>query len=134
MGKMFVDGSRMGDVDDEVLEDRTTMAEGGVVSVTVVIDNHTGRALEAPSVQAKGLSDDARDMLREITELVDNIVLDQAGQGESDPHRLNQAIRRRVSKLVLDKWKRKPMILPTVVPMTSEIVEELEEDDTLPVQ
>ena len=85
-------------------------------------------------MQAKGLSDDARDMLREITELVDNIVLDQAGQGESDPHRLNQAIRRRVSKLVLDKWKRKPMILPTVVPMTSEIVEELEEDDTLPVQ
>lgn len=134
VGNLYVDGTRMGDIDSEVLEDRTAMAEGGMVSITVVIDNRTGRPLEAPSVQAKGFSDDARDMLKEITERVDNIMMDLAGEGENDPYRMAQAIRRRVGKLISDKWKRKPFIVPTVVPMSSEIVEELEEDVSRPSQ
>ncbi|WP_459611593.1 ribonuclease J [Corynebacterium urogenitale] len=132
VGNLYVDGTRMGDIDSEVLEDRTAMAEGGMVSITVVIDNRTGRPLEAPSVQAKGFSDDARDMLKEITERVDSVMMDLAGEGENDPYRMAQAIRRRVGKLISDKWKRKPFIVPTVVPMTSEIVEELEEDVSRP--
>lgn len=134
VGNLYVDGTRMGDIDSEVLEDRTAMAEGGMVSITVVIDNRTGRPLEAPSVQAKGLSDDPRDMLQDITQLVDNIMMDLAGEGENDPYRMAQQIRRRVGKLIADQWKRKPFIVPTVVPMTSEIVEELEEEVSRPSQ
>lgn len=132
VGNLYVDGVRMGDIDSEVLEDRTAMSEGGLISVTVVIDNRTGRPLEAPSVQAKGFSDDARDMLNEIREMVDNVMLDLAGEGENDPYRMAQAIRRKVGKLISDKWKRKPFIVPTVVPMTSEIVEELDEEESRP--
>ena len=129
VGNLYVDGTRMGDIDSSVLEDRTTMSEGGLISITTVIDNRTGRPLEAPSVQAKGFSDDARDMLKEIQEKVDNVMIDLAGEGENDPYRMAQAIRRKVGKLISDKWNRKPMIVPTVVPMSSEIVEELEEEE-----
>ena len=80
-------------------------------------------------MQAKGFSDDARDMLKEIQEKVDNVMIDLAGEGENDPYRMAQAIRRKVGKLISDKWNRKPMIVPTVVPMSSEIVEELEEEE-----
>lgn len=128
VGNLYVDGSRMGDIDAEVLEDRTAMAEGGLVSITVVIDNRTGRPLETPSVKTNGFSDDARDMVKEISAMVDNTMMDLAGEGENDPYRMAQQIRRRVGKLISDKWKRKPFIVPTVVPMTSEIVEELEEE------
>ncbi len=130
VGNLYVDGSRMGDIDDEVLEDRTAMADGGLVAVSVVIDNRTGRPLEAPSVQAKGFSDDAGEILDEIRELVDNVMMDLAGEGENDPYRMAQAIRRRVGKVVTDKWKRKPFIVPTVIPMTSEIVEEVDETES----
>ena len=127
VGNLYVDGSRMGDVGSEVLEDRTAMAEGGLVSITVVIDNRTGRPLEAPSVKTNGFSDDARDLVKEITGAVDNIMLDLAGEGENDPYRMAQRIRRKVGKIISDKWNRKPFIVPTVVPMTSEIVEEIDE-------
>ena len=130
VGNLYVDGTRMGDIDSGVLEDRTAMSEGGLISITTVIDNRTGRPLEAPSVQAKGFSDDARDMLKEIQEKVDNVMIDLAGEGENDPYRMAQAIRRKVGKLISDKWNRKPMIVPTVVPMSSEIVEELEEEES----
>lgn len=131
VGNLYVDGTTMGDVGEEVLEDRTTMAEGGLISVTVVIDNRSGRPLEDPQVQAKGFSDASRDMMSEVRELVDNVMLDLAGQGENDPYRMAQAIRRKVAKFVKDKWKREPLVVPTVVPMTSEIIEEIDPADAV---
>lgn len=132
VGNLYVDGTRMGDIDSEVLEDRTALSEGGLLSITVVIDNRTGRPLEVPTVQAKGFSDDASEMLTEISKKVDDIMFSLAGEGETDPYRMAQAIRNKVSKMVLDKWKRRPFIVPTVVPMSSEIVEEIDEKDVRP--
>lgn len=132
VGNLYVDGVTMGDVGEEELEDRTAMSEGGLISVTVVIDNRTGRPLEDPQVQARGFSDASKDMMRQVTELVDNVMLDLAGEGENDPYRMAQSLRRKVGKFVKDKWKREPFIVPTVVPMTSEIVEELDPEDHVP--
>ncbi|MGO1418394.1 MAG: ribonuclease J, partial [Candidatus Corynebacterium faecigallinarum] len=132
VGNLYVDGVTMGDVGAEELEDRTAMSEGGLISVTVVIDNRTGRPLEDPQVQARGFSDASKDMMRQVTELVDNVMLDLSGQGENDPYRMAQSLRRKVAKFVKDKWKREPFIVPTVVPMTSEVVEELDPEDHVP--
>ncbi|MGV0867694.1 ribonuclease J [Corynebacterium kalidii] len=132
VGNLYVDGVTMGDVGAEELEDRTAMSEGGLISVTVVIDNRTGRPLEDPQVQARGFSDSSKDMMRQVAELVDNVMLDLSGQGENDPYRMAQTLRRKVGKFVKDKWKREPFIVPTVVPMTSEIVEELDPEDHVP--
>jgi ribonuclease J len=132
VGNLYVDGVTMGDVGAEELEDRTAMSEGGLISVTVVIDNRTGRPLEDPQVQARGFSESSKDMMGQVAELVDNVMLDLSGQGENDPYRMAQALRRKVGKFVKDKWKREPFIVPTVVPMTSEIVEELDPEDHVP--
>ncbi|MEZ2121105.1 ribonuclease J [Corynebacterium sp. CCM 9203] len=120
IGNLYVDGVTMGDIDDEVLADRTEMGEGGLISITVVIDNRTGRPLERPTVQAKGFSEDAKAMMPEITELVDNTMRQLAGEGENDPYRMVRQLRRKVSRFVEQKWRRKPMIIPTVVPMNSD--------------
>lgn len=119
VGNLYVDGVTMGDVNAEVLEDRATMGEGGLISVTVVIDNRTGRALEKPRVVASGFSDDAKEMMTEVADLVDNTLLDLAGEGENDPYRMARQIKQRVSRFVGEKWRRKPFVVPTVVPMSS---------------
>ncbi len=134
VGNLYVDGTRMGDVDADTLEDRTAMAEGGLIAVSVVIDNRTGRPLEAPHIQAKGFSGDAKDLLKELGEIADDVMMDLAGEGENNPYRMAQTLRRRVARHVSDKWNRKPLIVPTVVPMTSEIVEELEDGPSVPAQ
>ncbi|AWT26020.1 Ribonuclease J [Corynebacterium provencense] len=132
VGNLYVDGVTMGDVGAEEIEDRTAMSEGGLISVTVVIDNRSGRPLEDPQVVAKGFSDDSKSMMKQVAEVVDNTMLDLAGQGENDPYRMAQALRRKVARFVKDKWKREPLIVPTIVPMTSEVVEELEPEDHAP--
>lgn len=121
VGHLYVDGVTIGDIDEEVLADRTSMGEGGVISITVVIDNRTGRPLERPTVMAKGFSEDAVAMMPEVTELSENVMNDLAAEGENDPVRMAQQLRRRVGRFVEQKWRRKPMIMPTVVPMSSEV-------------
>lgn len=129
IGNLYVDGSTMGDIDAEVLEERTSLGEGGLIAITAVIDNRTGRLLERPSVQAKGFSDDAVAMMPEVTELVETIMNDLAAEGENDPYRMVGQVRRRVSRFVEQKWRRKPMIMPTVVPTTSPDHQAIDDED-----
>ena len=125
VGNLYVDGTTMGDVDPDVLTDRTNLAAGGVISITCVIDDRTSRLIERPVVSTTGLVDDDRGVLPDLVELVENTMFDLAAEGENDPYRMVQQIRRRVSRTIEQKYKREPVILPTVVPMNA--------DDTAPL-
>lgn len=120
VGNLYVDGVTMGDIDAKVLEDRTSMGEGGVIDITAVIDNRTGRLLERPTARALGFSEDAVAMMPEVADLVETVMIEQAGEGENDPYRIAQQVRRKVARFVEQKWRRKPLIMPTVVPMSAE--------------
>ncbi|KQB85388.1 ribonuclease J [Corynebacterium oculi] len=120
VGHLYVDGVTMGEVDSDVLADRTSLGEGGIMSITAVIDNRTGRLLEAPTVQTKGFAEDDRSMVPQVRELAESTLNDLAAEGENDPYRMVQQLRRKVSRFVEQKWRREPMIMPTVIPMSSD--------------
>ncbi|BAU96303.1 metallo-beta-lactamase superfamily protein [Corynebacterium suranareeae] len=120
VGNLYVDGVTMGDIDADILADRTSLGEGGLISITAVIDNRTGRLLERPTVQTSGFSEDAKSMMGEVTELAETTMNDLAAEGENDPYRMVQQMRRKLSRFVEQKWKRQPVIMPTVIPMTAE--------------
>ncbi|MFI5504010.1 Ribonuclease j Rv2752c [Corynebacterium kutscheri] len=128
VGHLYVDGSTMGDIDAEVLEERTSLGEGGLVSITAVIDNRTGRLLERPTVQARGFSEDAVAMMPQVTDLVESTMNDLAAEGENDPYRMVGHLRRKISRFIEQTWRRKPMIMPTVIPMTSDNVNFSDDD------
>ena len=90
VGNLYVDGVTMGDVDADVLADRAEMREGGLITVTAVIDNRTGRPLEKPRAQARGYSDDAKEVLATVEQVVDDTLFDLAGSGENNPYRMAQ--------------------------------------------
>lgn len=128
VGNLYVDGVTMGDVDADVLADRAEMREGGLITVTAVIDNRTGRPLEKPKAQARGYSDDAKEVLATVEQVVDDTLFDLAGSGENNPYRMAQEVRRRTERVINQKWRRSPMIVPTIVPMSSESADELSDD------
>ena len=117
---LYVDGLSTGDVGDTVLADRTALAEDGFIVATVVVDPRTGRPVSKPQIIGKGFTDEPG-ALAPVVELVENALWDLAGEGETDPYRLAQAVRRTVGRWVSDKWRRKPMIVPTVI--TSAVAE-----------
>ena len=128
VGHLYVDGVNMGDVDADTLADRTNLGSGGVVSITCVIDNRTSRLLEHPTVSTTGFSDDDRGIVPEVAELVENTMNDLASEGENDTYRMVQRLRRKVSKLMDSQYKREPVILPTIIGTSGEVLVADEEE------
>lgn len=120
VGHLYVDGVNMGEVDADTLADRTNLGAGGVVSITCVIDNRTSRLLERPTVATTGFNDDDRSITKEVAEMVETTMNDLAAEGENDTYRMVQKLRRKVSKLMDSKYKREPVILPTIVPTSGD--------------
>ena len=114
VGHVYVDGLSVGDVGDSTLSDRLVLGEGGFIAITIAVDSTTGRAVAAPEVSGRGFSDDPA-ALKEAGQLVEAELQRLASDGVTDTHRIAQAVRRVVGRWVADKYRRKPMIVPTVM-------------------
>ncbi|MGO4200242.1 RNase J family beta-CASP ribonuclease [Rhodococcus sp. TAF43] len=114
VGHVYVDGNSVGDVGDSTLSDRLILGEGGFISISLAVDSATGRAVSTPEVSGRGFSDDPA-ALKEAAKLVESELVRLAGEGITDTHRIAQAVRRVVGRWVADKYRRRPMIVPTVI-------------------
>lgn len=113
VGHVYVDGLSVGDVGESTLSDRLVLGEGGFISITVVIDATTGKAVST-EINGRGFSDDPA-ALNGANELVEAELLRLAGEGITDTHRIAQGVRRVVGRWVADTYRRRPMIVPTVI-------------------
>ncbi len=116
IGHVYVDGLSVGDVGESTLSDRLVLGEGGFISISVAIDTTSGRAVSEPTVDGRGFSDDP-DALNEASVIVEKTLTELANEGVSDTHRIAQGIRRAVGRWVAAKYRRRPMIVPTVIPV-----------------
>ncbi|MEV0359894.1 ribonuclease J [Nocardia sp. NPDC050697] len=114
VGHVYVDGLSVGDVGESTLSDRLVLGEGGFISITVAIDQDTGKAVSPPELSGRGFSDDPS-ALADAAQLVEAELLRLAGEGVTDTHRIAQSVRRVVGRWVADVYRRRPMIIPTVI-------------------
>jgi ribonuclease J len=111
---VYVDGLHVGDVGESSLVERRILGEEGFVAVTVVVDSVNGKVVGGPFVNGRGFTD-AADAFDGALPLIENALDRAADDGVSDPHQLQQLIRRTVGKWVSDTYRRRPMIVPTVL-------------------
>ncbi|MDQ3885518.1 MAG: ribonuclease J [Actinomycetota bacterium] len=118
VGMVYVDGSSVGDVGESTISDRLVLGEGGFIAITIAVDAHTGRAVAPPTVSGRGFSDDPK-ALDDVLPLVEDELSRTEAEGTTDPHRIAQAVRRVVGRWVASTYRRRPMIVPTVIPVNS---------------
>ncbi|GAA0550732.1 ribonuclease J [Paractinoplanes ferrugineus] len=111
---VYVDGLAVGDVSESLLTERRILGDGGFISATVVIDSVTGKVVGEPSISAKGFSEDP-EAFSPVIPLLTAALHRSAEDGITDPHQLQQVVRRTVGRWVNDAYRRRPMIVPTVV-------------------
>ncbi|WP_067505045.1 ribonuclease J [Actinoplanes sp. TFC3] len=111
---VYVDGLAVGDVSESLLTERRILGDGGFISATVVIDSVTGKVVGEPSVMAKGFSEDP-EAFSPVIPLLTAALHRSAEEGITDTHQLQQVVRRTVGRWVNDAYRRRPMIVPTVV-------------------
>ncbi|TWP50206.1 ribonuclease J [Lentzea tibetensis] len=116
VGHVYVDGLSVGDVGESTLSDRLVLGEGGFIAINVAIDSSSGRAVTRPTVSGRGFSDDPK-ALDDCVSLVEMELSRTEAEGITDTHRVAQAVRRVVGRWVAEKYRRRPMIVPTVIPV-----------------
>jgi len=115
-GFLYVDGT-VGDVGHGVLRDRRLLAEEGVVMVVATVDPHRGEVVGQPQVVTRGWvhAPEAEELLDEASSVVGK-ALDQAlVDGARDAEALQRTARRALGRLVGERTRRRPMIVPVVV-------------------
>ncbi|WP_255463079.1 ribonuclease J [Amycolatopsis sp. YIM 10] len=116
VGHVYVDGLSVGDVGESTLSDRLVLGEGGFIAINVAVDSSTGRAVSPPTVAGRGFSDDPK-ALDAVVPLVEMELSRTEAEGITDTHRIAQSVRRVVGRWVAETYRRRPMIVPTVIPV-----------------
>ena len=113
-GYVYVDGLAVGDVGEESLKDRRILGDEGFIAITVVVDSVTGKVTGTPHLSARGFSDEPG-AFDPVLPLIEAELERVAIEGVNDSHRLAQTVRRVVGRWVSDTYRRRPMIIPTVI-------------------
>jgi ribonuclease J len=113
-GYVYVDGLSVGEVTDEQLKDRRILGEEGFVSVIIVLDSTTGKAVAPPELHARGSGID-ESSLNEVRPKIEEALARAAADNVTDPHQIQQLVRRAVGRWVSDNYRRRPMIIPRVI-------------------
>ena len=114
VGFVYVDGSSVGDVTESLLKDRRVLGEEGFISIFAAVDIIESKVVAGPEIHARGLGLDDREF-EGVLDQVRTVLEDALRDGDTDPHDLQQRVRRTVGKWVSTTHRRRPMIVPVVV-------------------
>ncbi len=113
-GVTLVDGLGVGDVADVALRDRRHMAEDGVLIVVVTLASSNGAVVISPELVARGFGEqDALldEVKSEVVEIIEHLLADKI----SEIKLLQEHLHDGIGRLVYDRTRRRPMILPVVL-------------------
>jgi len=116
-GMIFVDGVEIGEMADVALRDRRMLSADGIFIVVVTIAGEDGSSVADPEVIFRGVPflDQADELQEEIRATVDASLRRAAREEIREVDLLAQALHDDLAKLVYDRLKRRPMVLPVVV-------------------
>jgi ribonuclease J len=116
-GRVLIDGTRSGEVGDEVLRDRRHLASDGLVVPVMAIGRQSGALEELTDVITRGFVLDARTeaLLKEIPALL-AATLDMASVEErTDPGLIKEKIRVDLQRFFRKRSGLRPLVLPVIM-------------------
>lgn len=113
-GRVFVDGYGVGDVGSVVLKDRKHLAEDGIIIVVATIDTASGYLVSGPDVVSRGFVfvKENEALIDQAKETASNVISRCLDRNIYDWGTIKSKVRDEVSKLMYERTKRSPMILP----------------------
>ncbi|MBK7597054.1 MAG: ribonuclease J [Acidobacteria bacterium] len=117
VGRILIDDSGSGRIDDLVLRDRKHLAYDGIVLPIVAINRASGDLESAPEVVQKGLAlgDDALEFLQKARVVVGQTVATASFEERVDWAVIKEKIRIDLKRYIQKETGRRPMIIPVVL-------------------
>lgn len=113
-GEIYVDGIGVGDVGNIVLNDRKRLSEDGLVIVVATIDTQSGYIVSGPDIVSRGFVyvKDNEELMNDAKQIAVDIIYKNYNTKYHDWNQAKSALKDGISKLMYDRTKRSPMVLP----------------------
>ena len=115
-GKVFVDGTGVGDVGSVVLRDRKHLAEDGMIVVVVNLSSEDGAVLTGPDIITRGFIyvKESEELMESLQEVAMEAIERCQRKHIRDWAAIKSAIKNDLSGYLYKTTKRNPMILPVI--------------------
>ena len=116
-GCVMIDGLGVGDVGSIVLRDRKHLAEDGLIIAVCTISAGDGHIIAGPDVVSRGFVyvRESEPLLEDARKLVTQVLEECAGRNVRDWGTLKTRIKDELSRMMFEKTRRSPMILPVIM-------------------
>ena len=116
VGRVLIDGTRTGEVADEVLRDRRHLAEDGLVVPVVAINRQTGALEGVPDIITRGfVMDDSPELLADGARVLSEVVEQASLEERTDQGLIKEKVRVELRRFLRKRSGRRPFVLPVIM-------------------
>lgn len=115
-GRVFVDGTGVGDVGSVVLRDRKHLAQDGMIVVVVVISSEDTSLISGPDIVTRGFvyEKESDDLIDEMKRVINESLASCRYQKVTDLTAVKTKVKANLSGYLYKATRRSPMILPVI--------------------
>jgi ribonuclease J len=116
VGRVLIDGTRTGEVGDEVLRDRRHLAEDGLVVPVVAINKQTGMLEGTPDIITRGfVMEDSQALLADAARAMTEVVERASVEERTDQGLIKEKLRVELRRFLRKRSGRRPFVLPVIM-------------------
>ena len=116
VGRILIDGTRTGEVGDEVLRDRRHLSEDGLVVPVVAINKQTGALEGVPEMITRGfVMEDSEALLADAARLLAQVVEHASVEERTDQGLIKEKLRVELRRFIRKRSGRRPFVLPVIM-------------------
>jgi ribonuclease J len=116
VGRVLIDGTRTGEVGDEVLRDRRHLAEDGLVVPVVAINKQTGALEGVPEIITRGfVMENGQELLADGVKLLTDAMEQTSVEERTDQGLIKERLRVELRRFLRKRSGRRPFVLPVIM-------------------
>lgn len=116
-GEIYVDGIGVGDVGNIVLNDRKRLSKDGLIIVVATMDSSNGYIISGPDIVSRGFVyvKENEELMNSARDLACMVIDECYDKNYREWNTVKSKLRDELSRLMYEKTKRSPMILPILM-------------------
>jgi ribonuclease J len=116
VGRVLIDGTRTGEVGDEVLRDRRHLAEDGLVVPVVAINRQTGMIEGIPDIITRGfVMENSQELLADGARVLSEVMEQSSVEERTDQGLITEKLRVELRRFFRKRSGRRPFVLPVIM-------------------
>lgn len=117
VGRVFVDGKGVGDVEDVVIRDRRHLSQDGMVLAVMAIHQQTGELVAGPDLISRGFmrAEESEEVMERAKRVVLETLEGMNRESRTDPGELQEEVRKALRRYFNKTLERRPVVLPFIM-------------------